>query len=128
MEPFDTFESDWSSDNEVATACADIFRYLTSKPLSHYSFSQFKKATATIDDSKVAFALKYLSSPKWRILKEVFLFIDENDEEHEFTAEEVLEYLSLQQFPHPLYGTPIRDLNEILIAFERGEYFDGEAN
>lgn len=128
MEPFDTFESDWGRDNEVATACADIFRYLSSKSLSHYSFAQFKKTTGIIDDSKVAFALKYLSSPKWKILKEVFLFIDENDEEHEFSAEEVLEYLRLQQFPHPLYGTPIRDLNEILIAFERGEYFDREAN
>lgn len=127
MEPFDTFKSDWRDDALAAAACADLFRYLDSSRLDHYSFAQLRNATGQVDDAKLASLLQYLSSPRWNILKQVFVFFDDDDNLHELSSAEVPEYLEHGCFPHPETGKPVTDLNQIVVAFDLGGYFLGKA-
>lgn len=124
---FDTFHSDWSHDPVASAICEDVYRYLLDSKLDHYSFAQLAKAANSNDEKKIAHVLEYLSSPKWRILKQVFMFI-EGDEWYEFAYDDVVEFIKSREFPHPRLGTPIRDINEIVIAFELGDHFDGGAS
>jgi hypothetical protein len=127
VEPFDTFNSDWRADESAATACADLFRYLDSSRLDHYSFAQLRKVTGQVNDVKLASLLQYLCSPRWNILKQVFVFFDDEDNLHELPSAEIVDYLEHGQFPHPKTGQPVTDLNQIVVAFDLGGYFGVEA-
>lgn len=126
MEPFDTFSSDWREDASAASACADLYQYLNSSRLDHYSFAQLRKATDKVDNAKLATLLQYLSSPRWNILRQIFIYIDDSDNLHELPIDEVPRYLEEGAFPHPETGQPITDLNQILVAFDLGQFFEGE--
>lgn len=124
MHPFDTFDSDWRNDAAMASACAELYRYLDSSRLDHYSFAQLRGATSRIDDAKLASVLQYLSSPRCNILKQVFLFFDHADGLYEIPDADVVTYLAKGEFPHPETGQLIPDLNQIVVAYDLGPHFE----
>lgn len=124
MQPIDRFRQDWRADAQIASLCEDFYRYLSdpSNHLEHYSFAQLKEVAHVADEGKIAQALQYLSSPKWRIFQQAFLFFD-GDEVYEFGPEEMHEYFAVGGFPHPVSGRVIDDLDEIVVAFSPGPFF-----
>ena len=125
MQPFDTFDSDWRDDAAIASACADLYRYLDFSRLDHYSFAQLRRATTHIDDAQLASVLQYLSSPRCNILKQVFLFFDDADNCYEIPDDKVVTYLAKGEFPHPETGQVVADLNQIVVAYDLGTHFEG---
>lgn len=109
----------------MASACADVYRYLYSSRFDHYSFAQLRRATTHIDDAQLASVLQYLSSPRFGILKQVFLFFDDADNLYEISDHEVVTYLAKGGFPHPATGQLVSDLNRIVVAYDLGPHFEG---
>jgi hypothetical protein len=125
MNPREQFRKDWRTDAEVAALCVRLYGFLTtpSNHLEHFNFAQLKNAAATSDEKRLALALQYLSSPRWNMLHQVFFFFDAGNV-YEFEAEEMRAYFEEGAFPHPVTGRVIRDLNQIAVAFEVGDFFE----
>lgn len=125
--PTEQFRKDWRNDEAVAAICEQLYKHveIPENRLEHFSFSLLKKTAKTEDETRLAKAVQYLSSPKWSIFKQVFLFFD-GDEVTEFSAEDVVVFLANHSFPHPRSGRVIGDLNQISVAFEVGTFFTTE--
>lgn len=123
--PINKFWQDWRADAEVAVLCERLFLHMADVEhrLEHFSYSNLKQATHANNDEKLAKALQYLSSPKWRIFKQVFLFID-GDDVTELSPEEMSEVYRERAFVHPRFGYVINDLDQISVAFEPGSFFE----
>lgn len=129
MQPIDRFRKDWRADAYIAQLCEQFFCYLSDKSnhLEHYSFSQLKAVVHSDDETRIAQALQYLSSPKWHILQQAFLFFD-GDNVYEFSPDEMEQYFLVGAFAHPISGEVIHDLDEIVVAFTPGSYFVQRGN
>ncbi|MBC3931497.1 hypothetical protein [Undibacterium curvum] len=124
MTPIDKFKTDWQKDALTASFCEAIFCHLCEPKnrLEHFSFARLKAIANSDNEEKLATALQYLSSPRCFVLKQIFLFFD-NDDVTEFSSSEMVEIFRNGAFVHPSQGVVVRDLNQILVAFEVGDFF-----
>ncbi|MBI3728695.1 MAG: hypothetical protein HY254_10255 [Burkholderiales bacterium] len=121
------FQKDWARDAEIASLCTCIFEFLNrdENRLEHFSFARLKSISGATDDTRLAHALQYLSSPRCLVLKQIFLFFD-GDDAIEFSSSEMAEIYREGAFVHPSLGIVVRDLDQISVAFESGDLFSRE--
>lgn len=123
INPAEQFKKDWAQERDIAQLCVRLFEYLSTSEnwLEHFNFSQLKDVSKSSDDIKLSRALQYLSSPRCQILRQIFLYFDD-EQVYEFTSSEMVEVYSAAKFAHPRTGQVITDLNQIAVAFEPGRY------
>jgi hypothetical protein len=126
LNPVEIFHKDWQSDAQIACVCEKVFLYIQSQiiaTLNHYTFGLLQEKSQSSSEQLIK-AITYLCSPKWNILKQVFIFVDEFSEEYyEFNDEEVIDYITNGYFIHPQLGLPIENKKDIYIVYEIGSYF-----
>ena len=117
------FRKDWANDSGLAEICTRVYAHLSdaSNRLEHFSYFQLARAAKSNDDARVSKALQYLSSPRCRVLSQIFLYI-EGDQTWEFDSSDMAEFFHEGKFAHPRTGQEM-DLNEISVAFTTGVHF-----
>lgn len=131
LNTIETFHKDWQCDTQIACVCEKVFLYIKSQipePLNHYSFGLLLDKSGSSSEQLIK-AITYLCTPKWNILKQVFIYLDEfSDEDYEFKDEEVDNYINHGYFIHPRFGTPIENKSNIYIVYEIGSYFSEQVS
>jgi len=117
------FRKDWADDSALADICLRVYTHLAnpSNRLEHFSYFQLARAAQSDDDFRVSKALQYLSSPRCRVLSQLFFYFDV-DRTWEFEPSDMAEFYKAGKFAHPRTGQ-VMDLDEISVAFATGTHF-----
>lgn len=101
-------------------ACLHIWHALSAleHQLDHYTFGELVVLSGTHDESLVARALLYLSTPKLRVLKTCLMY-EFDGNLFELPDDEVTHYWKGESVIHPEFGEPMPE-SEILICFTSG--------
>lgn len=113
-------QNDWVDDPRVMQACLHIWKALAARSyqLDHYTFTELAKISGESDDSLIAKALLYLTTPKIRVLKTCMMY-EFDGALFELPAEEVAHYSKGKSIIHPEFGQTISE-SEIFICFTPG--------
>ncbi|EGL62699.1 hypothetical protein AGRO_4605 [Agrobacterium sp. ATCC 31749] len=105
----------------VGVVCLDIIDFIASKPVDQLRFLTFttlcQAAGRESIDLEVLAAINLLTSSKLAIFESHAMLVDEDDTEHELSAEEFAEARKTGTLIHPETGEPVPDFETHLIPF-----------
>lgn len=123
----ETIRKDWQRTPELGELCVHLFEFVSDKNNRQDFFSfGYLKSQLGADEAPLATALQYLCSPRWAVLRQVFIYFGDDGDSHEIPANEMAENYAAKSFAHPITGIVIHDLDEISVVFEIGPYFTSE--
>lgn len=116
--------NDWAGNTVAYTVCMRLLEYFYSEsahPKDHYYFSELQDLTKS-EQLILLEVLIYLSSSKLKVLEEVFLYVDDQNNFYEFDKTEIHNYVTTGDFINPHTGH-ILAKSDISIVYQLGSYF-----
>lgn len=105
----------------VGLVCLEIIDFVASKPVEQLRFLTFSTLSNAAGrqniDVEVLAAINLLTSSRLAILESHAMLVDDDDTEHELTAEEFAEARKTGVLIHPETGKAVHDFEEHLIPF-----------
>lgn len=109
------------SDVPAAGICMKILDFVESTPTNELSFLTFTTLCRAAGKDKVDMdllaAINILAGSRLALLDPHALFVDEDENEHELSREQISEARATGTLIHPETGEPVKDYEQHLIPF-----------